>query len=262
MKNRLIGVVVATLASIFMLAGTARSDEINVLAVIAVKEAYLELVPQFEKSSAHKVVTTWSGTADMMKRMKAGEGGVDLLIMAAGSIEELARLGKIEPGSPVDFAKSIVGVAVRAGAPKPDISSADALKRAVLSAKSIGYSSGPSGVHVAGLFQRWGIAEQLQPKIKQPPSGGFVGDLVARGEIEIGFQQVAELVHISGIDFLGPLPPDVQLVTVLTGGVHSGAKHPGAAKAWVQFLASPAAAPIMAKNGLVPGGASTRVTLQ
>ena len=252
MISRLISVVVATLgASIFMFAETARSDEIKVLAVVAIKEAYLELVPQFEKASTHKVVTMWSGTADMMKRMKAGES-VDLVIMATNSIEELTRLGKIVPGSRVDLAKSSVGVAVRAGAAKPDISSGEALKRSLLSAKSIGYSSGPSGVHVAGLFQRWGIAEQLKPKLRQPPSGALVGEMVARGEAEIGFQQVSELVHVAGIDFLGPLPPDIQLVTVLSGGVHAGAKQPGAAKAWVKFLSSPAAAPVMKKNGLEP----------
>ena len=253
MGSRLIGVMAAALvATNFMLAETARSDEITVLASVAVKEAYLELVPQFEKASSHKVVTTWSGTADIMKRMKAGES-FDLIIMAANSLEELTQLGKIAPGSRVDLAKSGVGVAVRKGAPRPDISSGDALKRALLSVKSIGYSSGPSGVYVAGLFERMGIAEQLKPKLKQPPSGASVGEMIARGEAEIGFQQVSELIHVAGIDFLGPLPPDIQKITVFSSGIHAGATQPGAAKALVKFLTSPAAAAVIKKNGMEPG---------
>ena len=253
MRNRLINVVAATLgASIFMLAETARADEIKVLASVVMKETYLELVPQFEKASKHKVVTIWSGTADIMKRMKAGES-VDLVIVAVKSLDELTQLGKIVPGSRVDLVKSGVGVAVRAGAPKPDISSGDALKRALLSAKSIGYSTGPSGVYVAGLFQRMGIADEMKPKTKQPPSGASVGEMIARGEVELGFQQVSELVHVAGIDFLGPLSPDIQLITVFSSGIHAGAKAPGAARALVKFLTSPAAVPIIKKNGLEPG---------
>jgi len=225
---------------------------INVLTVPALKEISFELAPQFESASPHKIVTVFSGTDDVMKRMKAGENGVDLVILDAGSIEELTRFGKIMPDSRVDFAKSRVGVAVRARAPRPDISSVDALKRSLLSAKSIAYSRSLSGVHIAGLFQNWGIAEQLQPKIKQPAPGEFVGEMVARGEAEIGFQQISELVHIDGIDFIGPIPSDIQLVTVVSGGVHPGAKQPAAAKAWVDFLASPAAAPVLKKNGLDP----------
>ena len=253
MRNRLINVVAAALgASILMLAETAQADEIKVLASVVMKETYLELVPQFEKASNHKVVTIWSGTADIMKRMKAGES-VDLVIVAVKSLDELTQLGKIVPGSRVDLVKSGVGVAVRAGAPKPDISSSDALKRALLSAKSIGYSTGPSGVYVAGLFQRMGIADQMKPKSKQPPSGASVGEMIARGEVEIGFQQISELVHVAGIDFLGPLSPDIQQITVFSSGIHAGAKAPGAAKALVKFLTSPAAVPIIKKNGLEPG---------
>ena len=253
MGNRLINVVAAAVgASIFILAETAQADEIKVLASVVMKETYLELVPQFEKASKHKVVTIWSGTADIMKRMKAGES-VDLVIVAVKSLDELTQLGKIVPGSRVDLVKSGVGVAVRAGAPKPDVSSGDALKRALLSAKSIGYSTGPSGVYVAGLFQRMGIADEMKPKSKQPPSGASVGEMIARGEVEIGFQQISELVHVAGIDFLGPLPPDIQQITVFSSGVHAGAKAPGAAKALVKFLTSPAAVPIIKKNGLEPG---------
>jgi molybdate transport system substrate-binding protein len=253
MGNGFIRAVAAMLgASTLMFAETTRADEIRVMASNAFKEAYLELVTQFEQASGHKVVTSFVGSADIMKRMKAGESA-DLLILAGGSVDELIKLGKVVPGSRVDLAKSGVGVAVRAGAPKPDISSGDALKRALLAAKSIGYSSGPSGAYLAGLFQRMGIADELKPKIKQTPPGVAVGDLIARGEVEIGFQQVSELLPIAGIDFLGPLPSDIQQFTVFSAGLHVSAKEPRAAKALVQFLTSPASVPVIKKKGMEPG---------
>jgi molybdate transport system substrate-binding protein len=225
---------------------------INVLTVPALREISLALIPQFVEESKHDVVTLFSGTDDILKRMKAGEIDIDLVILDAGSIDELTRAGKLVPGSRVDFAKSRIGVAVRAGAPRPDIGSIDALKRSLLSAKSIAYSRSLSGVHVADLFQKWGLAGQLRPKVRQPAPGEFVGEMVARGEAEIGFQQISELVHIAGIDFVGPIPAEIQLVTVVSGSVHAGARQPGAAGAWMKFLASPAAAPVLKKNGLDP----------
>jgi molybdate transport system substrate-binding protein len=235
-----------------MFVGMARAAEIAVLASPATREAYLELVPAFEKASGHKVVTMWAGTADIMKRIKDGEA-VDAVVLSTSSLEELIKLGKIVPGSRVDLAKSGVGVAVRAGAPKPDISSGEALKRALLAAKSIAYSSGPSGTYLAGLFQRMGIADEIKPKLKQAPPGVAVGDFVARGEADIGFQQVSELLAVSGIDYIGPLPPDIQSITVFAGGIHAGAKEADAARAWFKFLTAPAAAPVMKKHGMEPG---------
>ena len=239
-------------ASTLMFAGAARADEIRVMASNAFKEAYIELVPRFEQASAHKVVTSFVGSADIMQRMKAGES-TDLVILASNSVDELIELGKVVPGSRVDLVKSGVGVAVRTGAPKPDINSGDALKRTLLAAKSIAYSSGPSGAYLAGLFQRMGIADELKPKIKQTPPGAAVGDLIARGEVEIGFQQVSELLSIKGIDFLGPLPPDIQQITVFSAGLHVSAKDPDAANALVRFLTSPASVPAIRKNGMEPG---------
>jgi len=226
--------------------------QINVLTVPALEEISHELVPAFEKTGSDKVAIVFSGTDDIIRRMKAGENGVDLLILDAGSIEELTRAGKVVPGSRVDFAKSRIGVAVRAGAHRPDISSVEALKRALKSARSIAYSRSLSGIHVAGLLEKWGLGDELRPKIKQPAPGEFVGEMVARGDAEIGFQQISELVHIAGIDFIGPIPSDAQLVTVVSGGVHAGAQQPDAAKKWMAFLASPAAAPVLKKNGLDP----------
>src|SRR5258706_11018702 len=150
------------------------------------------------------------------------------------------------------LAKSGVAVAVRAGAARPDISSGEALKRTLLAAKSIGYSSGPSGVYLAELFKRMGIAGQVQAKITQTPPGTAVGPLVARGEVEIRFHQLSQLLPTQGIDIVGALPADIQLVTMFSAGMHVGAKQPEAAKALVRFLTSPAAAPVIRKKGLDP----------
>ena len=242
----------AALAGILIGTGMTQAADINVLASNALKEAYLELVPGFEKATEHKVATTWAGTNDIKKRMAAGET-YDLVIMAGPALDELVKQGKIVPGSRVDLAKSGVGVAVRAGAPKPDISSGDALKRALLAAKSIAYSSGPSGVYMEGLFRRLGIADEIKPKLKQTQPGNPVGEVIARGEAEIGFQQVSELLPIAGIDYIGPLPPDIQHITVFSGGIHTGAKQPDAAKALVKFITAPAAVPVIKKKGMEPG---------
>lgn len=231
------------------------SAEIKVMASAAFKEAYLELVPEFERATGHKVVTMWIPSAQIMNRLKGGET-VDLVILAAGAIDELIELGKIVRGSRVDLAKSGVAVAVRAGAPRPDISSGDALKRAVLAAKSIVYSHGPSGVYLAGLFQRMGIAEQLKPKVKLV-QGEPAGAVVARGEAELGFQQMSELLPVPGIDILGPLSADVQRITVFSVGLHVGAKQPDAARALVKFMTAPAAFPVIRKKGMEPGTCRT-----
>lgn len=223
--------------------------EIKVLSSIATREAYLELVPQFEQASGHKVATTWAGTTAIMQRMAAGER-YDLIIISSTELEELTRQGKIAAGSRVDLAKSGIGIAVRAGAPKPDVRSGDALKRALLAARTVGYTSGPSGVYMAGLIERMGIAADVKPKHRGVPSGGTVGTIVASGEAEIGFQQVSELVHIAGIDYVGPLPPDVQCVTVFASGMQAGATEPDAAKALIAYLTTPAAKSVMTKHGL------------
>jgi molybdate transport system substrate-binding protein len=246
-----IGVIAIGAASL-VLSQAANAAEIKVLASGAIKEAYLELIPQFEKASEHKVATTWAGTVDIKKRMAAGEV-FDLVIVASPELEAFIQEGKMVAGSRADLVRSGVGVAVRAGAPKPDIGSGEALKKALLGAKSIGYSTGPSGVYLASLFERMGIADAVKPKLKQTQPGVLVGSIIASGEAEIGFQQVSELIHVPGIDFIGPLPADVQKITVFSAGVHSGAKEPEAAKSLVKFLTAPAAAPVFKKHGLEPG---------
>jgi molybdate transport system substrate-binding protein len=244
--------IIVAAAAALMFSGVANAAEIKVLSTQATEEAYRELVPLFEKASGHKVTTIFTGTLDLQRRIAAGEA-YDLIIMAGPAIDDFIKSGKIVPGSRVDLARSGVGVAVRAGAPKPDIGSTEAVKKALLAAKSIGYSTGPSGVYLVDLFQRLGIADQVKPKLKQTPTGVFVGGIVASGEAEIGFQQVSELSHFVGVDYVGPLPADIQQITVFASGIQVGAKQADAANAWVKFLASPAAAPAFKKHGLEHG---------
>jgi molybdate transport system substrate-binding protein len=238
--------------SVVLLPGVAEAVEIKVLSTQAPEEAYRELVPQFEKTSGHKVTTIFTGTLDLQKRIAAGET-YDLIVMAGPAIDDFIKSGTIVPGSRVDIAKSGVGVGVRAGAPKPDISTTEAFKKTLLAAKSIGYSTGPSGVYVTGLFQRLGIADQIKPKLKQTPTGIFVGSIVASGEAEIGVQQVSEMSHFAGVDYVGPLPADIQQITVFSSGIQVGAKQVDAANAWVKFLTAPSAAPAFKSKGLEPG---------
>jgi molybdate transport system substrate-binding protein len=252
-KNRLTYLLVTLLgAGTLAFAPAARAQEIAVLSTAAYKEVLHELLPQFEQANKHKVVVRFSSSTDILKRTQAGEH-VDVVILASDWLEKLIQSGKIVPGSRVDLAKSGIGVAVRAGAPRPDITSTDAVKRAVLAARSVGYSGGASGTYMVGLFQRLGIAEEVKAKGRQTPPGVAVGELIARGEVELGFHQVSELLPVAGIDILGPLPPELQQVTVFSSGIHVAAKDPAAARALVQFLASPRAIPLIRKGGMEPG---------
>jgi molybdate transport system substrate-binding protein len=221
--------------------------EITVMASLAFKAAYLELVPQFEAASGHKVTTLWVPSVDMRARLKQGEV-VDLVIMSRGAIEELPA-GVVATNGITNLAKAGVGVAVKQGAPKPDISTVDALKRTLLAAKSVAYSTGPSGVYLDKLFERMGIADAIKGKlkrIKDEPTGA----LVARGEAEIGFQQKSELLPVAGIDYVGPLPAEVQNITVFSAAVHAKAPQPQATWALVKFLTAPTAAPTVERAGM------------
>jgi len=239
-------------AAAFLLSGVAGAAEIKVLSTQATEEAYKELVPQFEKASGHKVTTVFTGTLDALKRLSNGET-YDLLIMARQQIDELSQSGKVVAGSRTDIAKSGVGAAVGKGKPKPDISTVDALKKTLLAAKSIGYSTGPSGIYVVSMFQKMGVADEVKSKLKQTPTGVFVGSIIASGEAEIGFQQVSELSFFPGIDYVGPIPAEVQLITVFSAGIPTGTKQADAAKALVSFVTAPAAAAIFKKHALDPG---------
>src|SRR5262245_45568478 len=225
--------------------------DIKIMSSNAMREALLELFPMFERASGHKPKPSFVGGVDIMKRMAAGET-CDLVIMSGPQIDQLIGQGKVKPGSRVDLVRSGVGVAGRAGAPRPDISSAESIKRALLAAKSITYSSGPSGVYLANLFIKMGIADAIKAKIKTAPPGVPAGSFVASGEAEIGFQQISELMPVQGIDLIGPLPADIQEITVFSGGLHVAATQPDAAVALMTFITSPPAAPVIKAKGLDP----------
>jgi molybdate transport system substrate-binding protein len=176
-----------------------------------------------------------------------------VVMLPAAQIDGLIKQGKLIAGSRVDVATSGIGVAIRAGAAKIDIGSAEGIKQALLAAKTIAYSTGPSGVHIEDLIRKWGIADQLKSKIVPPRPNVPIGVIVAGGEAEIGFQQVSELLPVEGIDYLGPLPPEIQEVTVFSAAVHKSASASDAGRALLKYLTAPEAAPIIRKTGMEPG---------
>jgi molybdate transport system substrate-binding protein len=243
------------LALLFCL-GAASGAEIRVMTSGAFTAAYQELVPQFERSSQNKIVTSYGASmgnapTSIPMRLERGEP-VDIVILARPALDELVKQGKVRPDSRVDLVRSSIGMAVRAGAHKPDIGTLDALKRALLDAKSVAYSDSASGVYLSTeMFERLGIARQMADKSKRIASEP-VGAVVARGEAELGFQQISELLPVKGIDYVGPLPPEVQKVTVFSAGIAVGSKNPDASEALLRFLASPRAIPAIVKSGLEP----------
>jgi molybdate transport system substrate-binding protein len=247
MKTALYGVAAALAA---VLAPAAGAAEIKVIASNAVREPYRELVPVFEKAAGHRVTIDWGGTVDIVKRVGGGEIA-DIVIIPAARIDDFVKQGLLV--GRIDLARSGVGVAVRAGAPRPDVSSAAALRNTLLAASSIVLSSGPSSVYLPTLFQKMGIADELKPKIIQIGPGLPVGEAVARGDGEIGFTQISELMSVKGADYLGPLPADVQLITVFSAGLHAAAPAPDAARALIKFLIAPDTAPVLMRHGMEPG---------
>ncbi|MFM9971728.1 MAG: substrate-binding domain-containing protein [Burkholderiales bacterium] len=226
------------------------TSQIKIISSMATKQILLELSNKFQNTYSDQVSLESVGGVDAAKRVQAGEM-FDVVVLASNVIDQLIGEGKIV-GARVDLVKSGVAVVVKAGAPRPDISSEEGLKRAVSNAKSIGYSTGPSGTHLTKLFERWGIAAQIKDRIVQASPGVPVGTLVAKGEIEMGFQQLSELIHLTGVDILGPLPPSAQIITTFSGGIAASAKEPDVARAWLEFLASSEAAEVKRNNGMEP----------
>jgi molybdate transport system substrate-binding protein len=251
MKTALFGVATA-LAVILTLNLSCAAEELSVFASNAVKEACIELVPRYEKVSGHKVKTIWGGTVDITRRIADGEV-FDIVILPASSIDQLIRQGRLASGNRVDFVRSGIGVAIRPGAPRPDISSGESLKTALLKAKSIVLSAGPSGGYLSGLFKRMGIADTIKTKTKQLMPGQSVGEALAHGEGDIGFTQVSEFLAVKGIDYIGPLPADIQQITVFSMGLHTHAPSADAAKALINFLTAPDAVPAIRRSGMEPG---------
>jgi molybdate transport system substrate-binding protein len=239
-------------AAFFFLAPAVHAADITVLAGGATKDVIEELIPAFEKSTGHKVVPTWAPAPAIRKRLDAGET-YDLVISSAPEIDAFIAERRLAPGSCTGLMQTGVGVAVRAGAPKPDISSAEALKRALLAAKTIGHSAGTSGAYVVALMARLGIAEETKVKLRQTPPGVRVGAMLANGEVEIGLQQESEIMHEPGIAYLGPLPPELQKITLYAAGLGAAAKQPDAAKALVKALTGADAAGVIKKHGMQPG---------
>jgi len=232
------------------LAPAAGAAEIKLIASNAVREPYRELIPVFEKATGHRVTIDWGGTVDIIKRVAGGEVA-DIVIIPAGRVDEFVTAGKLT--GRVDVARSGVGVAARSGIPRPDVSTAAALRNSLLAAKSVVLSSGPSSLYLPTLFQNLGIADQLKPKILQIGPGLGVGDALARGEGDIGFTQMSELMSVKGIQYLGPLPAEVQLITVFAAGIHREAAAADGARALLQFLTGPQSAKVLKSHGLDPG---------
>ena len=246
--------------SALFLTSAASAAEIRVMISGGLTAAYDALVPEFERATGHKVLTAYgpsmgTTTNAIPVRLERGEP-VDVLIMVGYALGDLAKQGKVIADSQVDLVKSPIGIAVKSGAPKPDISSADSIKRALLAAKSIAYSDSASGVYVSTeMFAKLGIAEQMKDKARKIPATP-VGEIVAHGDAEIGFQQISELKPVAGIDIVGPLPDELQKITVFSAGIATTSKEPDAGKALIKFFTSPAARDTLVKSGLDPVPAS------
>jgi molybdate transport system substrate-binding protein len=244
------------LFTVLWLTGAASAAEIRVMISGGLTAAYNALVPEFERATGNKVITSYGpsmGTTvnAIPVRLERGEPA-DVLIMVGYALGDLVKQGKVIADSRIDLVKSPIGIAVKSGAPKPDISSADAVKHALLAAKSVAYSDSASGVYVSTeMFQRLGITEDMKGKARQIPAEPVAG-VVARGDAEIGLQQISEMLPVAGVDIVGPLPADLQKITVFSAGIATGSKEPDAGRALVKFLASPAARAAIVNSGMEP----------
>ena len=218
---------------------------------MATRQVLADLLELHARQGGPAVQVESVGGVDAARRVQAGES-FDVVFLASKAIDELIAAGKVLPGSRVDLVKSGVAVAVPAGAQRPDIGTEQAVRDAVMSARSLGYSTGPSGVALVKLFERWGIASDIQGRIVQAPAGVPVGSLVAKGEVALGFQQLSELMNLPGIDVLGPLPPEIQIITTFSAGVCATSRQPDAVRTLLQWLADPVTAGIKQRNGMDP----------
>jgi molybdate transport system substrate-binding protein len=224
---------------------------IKIISSMATRATLAALASRYEQSTGQAVLSEAVAGVEAAKRVRNGDPA-DLVVLADNVIDQLIAEGKLRAGSRVDLVTSGINVAVRAGAPKPDIGSEEAMKRTVLAARTVSYSTGPSGIHLERLFARWGIADEIAARIVHAPPGVPVGSLIAKGEAELGFQQLSEMMHIEGIQLLGPLPAAIQSITTFSAGVSPHTAQPDAVKALLDFLVSPAATPAKRKNGLEP----------
>ncbi len=239
-------------ALMMALSAGSQAAEIRVLSTNAVKTVLEELGLQFERTSGHKLAFRFAPTAELKAQIEKGEP-FDVAILTAAAIDDLIKLARLAGATRSDVARSGVGVAIRQGAARPDLSSAEAFKRALLQAKSITYTgAGFTGPNLRKLFERFGIAEEMKAKTRLAP--GNAAQAVSRGEAELGFTQASEILHVAGAEFAGPLPPEVQIYTVFTAATGTGARDAAASRAFVEFLTAPAAVPVIRAKGLEPAG--------
>jgi len=233
----------------------AAAAEVTVLASTALTGVMKTIVPDFERSTGNTVVIAYQASGGAKKRIEDGAVAPDVAIVTDAGIDDLIKQGKVAAGSQANIARFLMGVGVHAGAPKPDISTTEAFKRALLEAKSIAYidpaSGGASGIFFAKVLERLGIADSVKAKTKLTSSS--VGELIAKGDAELGIHQIAELKSVPGVDIAGPFPGDLQTVTILASGVLSGSKQPSAAAAFIEFLATPASVSALKAAGIEPG---------
>lgn len=230
------------------------ASPIRIISSMATKQVLADLIALYRQAQPDAVIELESvGGVDAAKRVQAGEA-FDIVALASNAVAQLTTDGKVVAGSTVDVVRSGVALAVRSGAPHPDIASEAAVKQAVLAARTLGYSTGPSGVQLAKLFERWGIAEQIKDRIVTAPPGVPVGSLVAKGEVELGFQQLSELMSLEGIDVLGPLPAQIQIITTFSAGLATASTQPDAVRALLAFLVSPATEATKQRNGMEAAG--------
>ena len=252
-------IVLLGLAMVLMAAGAPRGAagaEIKVLTAGAFKQVLLALLPDFERTSGHKVTVENDTVGALTKRIAGGEA-FDLAVLTPKAVDDLAKEGKFAAGSRANLARVGIGVVVKDGTPKPDISSLAAFKQALLAAKSVAYidpaAGGSSGIYVAALLDKLGIAAEVKPKAKLIP-GGAVAEHVAKGEAELGIHQISEILPVKGITLVGPLPAEIQNYTVYAAGVGAHAKESDAAKALIKALSGPAAAEVLKSKGMEPAG--------
>jgi molybdate transport system substrate-binding protein len=243
--------------AVFLLAqaGLVSAAEIKVFSTIGVQSALEELAPKFEQATGHKLNITWAVAAILVKRVQAGESA-DLYILTKQSLDALTADGKTTARADAAFASSGIAVVVKKGSPKPDISTAEAFKQALLNAKAIAYSNpaagGASGVYIAKLLDRMGIADQMKPKTKHPPPSGNSALLVVNGEADLAIQQEPELTSVAGVDLVGPLPAGINNITGYSAGIDNGSRQVEGANALIKFLHTPEAAAVLKAKGLTP----------
>jgi len=224
---------------------------VKLLSSMASREWLVALAAQYARATGGSIANEFAGGVEVAKRVRAG-AAIDLVVLARKPIDELTAEGLLQEGGRVDLVRSGIGIAVRAGAPRPAVGDEAGVRRAVLDAASIGYSTGPSGTYLEKLFERWGVLETVRPRITVAQPGVPVGSLVAEGRCALGFQQLSELIHLPGIEVLGPLPDPIQLLTVFAGAVTRGSTQADAARAVLAYLASPAAADTKRRCGCEP----------